>query len=474
MNLQSNQKAPRMTLFRQLFFSHFLIVLFSLLGIGGFTLFALRSNSQSNLHYYLNLEAGNLSGLTPPARDELMIRLKARGFWIKIYDHTGRQIQGTKYDRIPGEETALSKLYQDKLTKHFSFSRAGKSWHFVALPIYNSERMLSGAVLLGLSSAQLNRDLGASFFTLLSLGVILSVVTFFSIWFFSESIANPINQISQQARKIAFTGDLNTKIENARQDEIGQLVNYFNMMIARLRDEKNFQKDFIANASHELKTPIMAISSAAEIIELMAEGADRDHFLKMISRQTIRLSELIKDLLDISAFDSGKLQLNPTSLDLKSFIEEVVSDIALMAEQAELDFSWYIEEAIVFEADAPKLRRALVNLLTNAIKHTPPQGEVFLSVKSQRDPSDRQELVFSVQDKGVGIAREELSKIFARFYRTEHDRSRETGGSGLGLSIVSQIIQLHQGRIEVQSTLGEGSEFKVIIPLKSPIESKNR
>jgi signal transduction histidine kinase len=472
-------------LLHQLLMTYLAIVSLSLVGIGGFTLFALKTSSLNDLTYYLSLEAHNISSFLVEKDlkflENLAQDLSSHGFWVTLLDKKGDVL----YSSIEEENLQLgnrslryTEAIQDALrgkTRVYRFysRRTQINWYLVAVPHLNKEGDIIGVVRIGLPLASLNEELGNSFYTLLCLGVLISVITIFVIWALANWIANPIKLISSQARQISDTGELKIELPISRFDEIGELAKSFNMMIYKLRQEKNFQKEFIANASHELKTPVTAISSALEILEHghFKNESEKKYFFDILNRQTNRLKELITDLLDISVLDSGRVDLHLSSFMLVPFIEECVKDIDPLVQRADVDFSWYVESNLELIADKAKLHRALINLLTNAIKHTPAKGEVLLTVSTKKLPNQYTELTFSIQDSGSGIPKDEQDKIFGRFYRSQQDRSRETGGSGLGLAIVKQIVDLHGGTLTLNSEEGMGAEFRIQLKVFSAKDS---
>jgi signal transduction histidine kinase len=462
-------------LISQLLLTYLAIITFSLLVIGGFALFALKTNSLNDLTYYLNLEAHNISSFLVEKDlvfiEKLSQDLSSHGFWVTIFDKEGKlQYSSIEEENLkPGNKSLrYSEPLQDALrgrTKAYRFysKRTQINWYLVAIPHLNREGEIIGVVRVGLPLASLNQELGNSFNTLILLGLLITGITIAMIWVLAHWIVNPIKMMSLQAKQIADTGELKIELPISRFDEIGELAKSFNMMIYKLREEKIYQKEFIANASHELKTPITAITSAVEILEQehFTSEAERKHFFEIIARQTIRLKELITDLLDISVLESGRVDLHLNSFQLVLFIEDCVQDIDPLVKAAGVDFSWYVEDEAEVIADKAKLHRAIINLLTNAIKHTPARGEVLLTVLVKKLPGQHTELTFSIQDSGIGIPQDEQDKIFRRFYRLQHDRSRETGGSGLGLAIVKQIVELHGGELQLKSQVGHGSEFQI-------------
>ncbi len=462
-------------LLSQLLLTYLAIISFSLFVIGGFAFFALKTNSLNDLTYYLNLEAHNISSFLVE-KDLIFIEklsqdLSSHGFWVTVLDEEGKVV----YSSIAEENLkAGSKVLQSSApiqealrgkTQAYRFysKRTEIAWYLVTIPHLNKDGEIIGVIRIGLPLASLNQELGNNFYTLLALGFLITGITIAMIWVLAYWIVNPIKMMSLQAKQIADTGELKIELPISRFDEIGELAKSFNMMIYKLREEKIYQKEFIANASHELKTPITAISSAVEILDQghFPNEAEKKHFFEIIARQTFRLKELITDLLDISVLESGRVDLHLSNFQLLPFVEDCIEDIDPLVKKADIDFSWYVETDIEVIADKAKLHRAIINLLTNAIKHTHAKGEVLLTVLIQKLPNQQSELTFIIQDSGIGIPKEEQEKIFGRFYRLQQDRSRETGGSGLGLAIVKQIVELHGGTLALNSEVGYGSEFQI-------------
>ena len=233
--------------------------------------------------------------------------------------------------------------------------------------------------------------------------------------------------------------------------------------ITRLRQLENIRREFVANVSHELKTPITSIKG---FVETLLEGGLEDNknvqkFLEIISKQSELLNAIIDDLLSLSRLEqgaeSGEVQL--TEENLKHILEAAVGDYRLRARERNIRLIVSCGEEIVVKANSRLLIQAIGNLLDNAIKYSEPKGKVEVGVVIDDD-----EIAIQVVDQGSGIAPEHLPRLFERFYRVDKGRSRELGGTGLGLAIVKHIAQAHGGRVTVESTLGKGSIFTLHFP----------
>jgi two-component system phosphate regulon sensor histidine kinase PhoR len=275
--------------------------------------------------------------------------------------------------------------------------------------------------------------------------------------------------MSAMARNIALSGDISEFVPVSRRDEIGELGLSFNQMIGRLREQERLRQEFIANASHELKTPTMAISS---VVEALQAGAKNDpvlqtQFLDSLERLVERQSSLLQDLLDISRLDGGLDQQWQEDVQLQQVLADAVEQIRPQAEKKGLELIYPgIGEVAgkVIPGNILQLQRALVNILTNAVNYTPTGGSVTVSVRSV---DDEERVEISVKDTGGGIEPADLPHIFERFYRADKARTRVGGGTGLGLAITREIIARHHGTIKVDSIVGKGTTFAVYLPAKA-------
>jgi two-component system phosphate regulon sensor histidine kinase PhoR len=237
--------------------------------------------------------------------------------------------------------------------------------------------------------------------------------------------------------------------------------------VTRLRRLEAIRRDFVANVSHELKTPITSLQGFVETLQQsdVAEE-DRARFLDIVARQAERLHAIIEDLLVLSRVEreAERAELPLEASPLRPVLEAAIQLCAAKAAEKRIT----VQLACAAEVDArinpPLLEEAVVNLLDNAIKYSEP--ETVVNLRAARENGDG-EVVITVRDQGCGIAREHLPRIFERFYRVDKSRSRELGGTGLGLSIVRHIVQAHRGAVEVESTPGQGSTFTLRLPANS-------
>ena len=250
-------------------------------------------------------------------------------------------------------------------------------------------------------------------------------------------------------------------LKNGSQETVGAMVVLLD--VSELRHLEIVRRDFVTNASHELKTPITAIRAMVETMiddsENMSEEI-RISFLNKISNQSLRLSAIIVDLMALSRFELQPDQVHNHVVDLGDLVKSLVQGLKLAAEEKSLILE-YIEadESLRITSDEESLGQAITNLLDNAIKYTPQGGHI-----TARLYKTGEEAIIEVEDTGIGIEPQDKERIFERFYRVDKARSRELGGTGLGLAIVRHIVMANRGRIEVESQPGSGSTFRLIFP----------
>lgn len=233
---------------------------------------------------------------------------------------------------------------------------------------------------------------------------------------------------------------------------------------AELRRVNKMRRDFVANVSHELKTPATSLRLLAESLE---EAIDEDpaqarFFAQQLKSETRRLGALITDLLDLTRLESEEGVQNPEVVDVRGILMTVLSGMRRVARSKDITLVWKRfgrAAEYTVQGDETQLVSMFSNLVDNAVKYTPPGGRVEVE-----GGCTDEEVVVSVSDTGIGIAEEKLPRVFERFYRVDKARSKATGGTGLGLAIVRHTVENHGGRITVRSTPGEGSTFTVYLP----------
>lgn len=232
--------------------------------------------------------------------------------------------------------------------------------------------------------------------------------------------------------------------------------------ISELKKFEQIKKDFIVNVSHELRTPLTAIKGFIETLEETSENEENLHYIDIIKRHTNRLINIVQDLLILSQVEGANAKLLPSMVNAQELIENVLKIFEQKIEEKGLSVRIEAEEGLPkLKLDTFRFEQVMVNLIDNAIKHTD-EGEIVIKIFQDADC-----VKIQVIDTGSGIAKEDLERIFERFYTVDKSRSRKLGGTGLGLSIVKHIVLQHKGSIDVQSEPGKGSCFTVALPVKA-------
>ena len=236
--------------------------------------------------------------------------------------------------------------------------------------------------------------------------------------------------------------------------------------ITDLRRLEKVRSEFVANVSHELKTPVAALKGFAETL-LAGAIDDREtarSFLQIIHDESERLNRLIMDILELSKIESKRIPLNFSPVHLSEFVGQTLEMMKSEAQKKQISLSMEVPESLYLEADEDRLRQILINLLSNGISYTPNGGSVKVTAETIQD-GENEKVRISVKDTGIGIPKSDLPRIFERFYRVDKARSRSSGGTGLGLSIVKHLVELHKGTIHVESRQGLGSTFMIDLPV---------
>lgn len=227
------------------------------------------------------------------------------------------------------------------------------------------------------------------------------------------------------------------------------------------------QKKFIADASHELRTPLTVIQTNVEVLRMKEDEvlADNIRWLNNIQSESETMARLIKELLLIAQADNHKIALEKEVFDISALCAEVVDLMFEVAQDQDVLLKGAIPKGVEYYGDSEKLKQAIRILIDNAIKYTPGEGMVTLTLLE-----NSRNVIVAVQDTGVGLSEEDQKKVFSRFYRVDNARHRESGGVGLGLNIADMVVKGHGGKIEIDSVLDQGSTFSIVLPKSSHVQ----
>lgn len=274
-----------------------------------------------------------------------------------------------------------------------------------------------------------------------------------------------INDIEEVIERIS-KGDFEIRIdrkkyknENHENDHLTDLIDKINNMAKELGEMETMRQDFVSNVSHEIQSPLTSIRGFVSLLkDETLSKQERLHYIEVIQSESQRLSKLSENLLRLSTLDSEFAEFNPKQYSLGRQLKDVILLMEPQWSAKDIEVSLNVEKVEVF-ADEDLINQVWINLLNNSIKFTPDRGKIALSVYE-----DDTKVLVKISDNGIGMKEETIPHVFERFYMADKARSRSVGGSGLGLSIVKRIVQIHHGSIEVESKFGEGTTFKITIP----------
>ncbi len=327
-----------------------------------------------------------------------------------------------------------------------------------AIPV-SVRGMITGAVLLrelDTERGHLIHDLQAQI-RVASLLIALTVLGIVSIY--SRTVLSKLRQLSDAIRIVAG-GDYGYRMQMTGKDELSELGREFNELTARLEDTEKQRRRFVADASHELKTPLASIRLLADSI-IQSPGMDEEtvhEFVSDIGNEAERLQHMTEDLLSLSRMDDD-IRVEPFPVDVGQVVLKALSTLRPVAAEKNVRIETDLDEGCTVLATADNMYHIVFNLMENAVKYNFPDGLVSVSLRTEDG-----NVLFTVADTGIGIPEEERYNIFGRFYRVDKARSREAGGSGLGLSIVHDAVKAHGGSISVGANTPRGSRFVVSFP----------
>lgn len=330
----------------------------------------------------------------------------------------------------------------------------------VRLWVLGSDALLSRA-----DTAFRERTFNAMFLAAV-IAVAISLIIGFLV---SRMLTNPLRRITGTAKQIR-DGDLSARTGLRGDDEIDRLGETFDEMATSLEKDLKHERRITSDVAHELRTPLMAMLATVEAMQDGVLPADDEH-LETVASETRRLSRLVQQMLDLSRMENRTAPLKLEPVDIVPFVQRIVDSQQQLFQARDLRLRFVDEmqgRPATIEVDPDMITQAVINLLSNAMRYTPEGGWVVASVAG-----DRRYIMISVKDTGIGIAKEDLSRIFGRFWRADASRAREAGGLGVGLSVTKQIVERHHGFISVESELEKGTTFTIHLPREATPEASS-
>jgi signal transduction histidine kinase len=292
-------------------------------------------------------------------------------------------------------------------------------------------------------------------------GAVAAFIALFLARILARGMTQPLRDMAVAARRMA-RGDYGTTVKVRSRDEVGQLAAAFNRMAGEMEGLERLRRDLVANVSHELKTPISALRAH---MENLLDGVEEPNpaLLGVMLQQADRLTRLVDQLLDLSRMESGDLALSLEPIHLSRLVDRVVSEVTVARPERARTLTVQNDvpaDLPSIEADQERIHQVLFNLLDNAFRFTPDGGSVRVRAAVAKGSCE-----VSVEDTGPGIPEEHLPLVFERFYRVDPSRSRDDGGTGIGLAIARSIVDAHGGKIWAESAEGKGSTFRFVLPV---------
>jgi signal transduction histidine kinase len=409
------------------------------------------------------------------AEDLLLFLAEAFDSIIWVFDRNGKIVATSAQDEVfigksVAESIVTRVLNGENVVNQLHFEGLDEPVLSVVVPWGKKDQIYGGIVLhapvQGIN--QIIGDIREFILWITFLGLIVSMILVSSL---SWTVTRPLRAIEKVASEIGL-GNYRKRVEVDSQDEIGDLAKTINQLAERLEQneqmrlqEDGLRQEFLANLSHELRTPLTGIQGFLEALQdgLVQEEEAKQRYVGLMYNETLHMSRLIEDLTDLMKIDKHTLSLYLTPVQLKDFLQKIAISFQHAIDEKGLVLHLDLpDEQLVIEADADRLGQIIGNLLNNAIKFTE-QGSITI-----RAAKDGEGVLIDVKDTGIGMSEQDAARIWERFFKADRVRSKRDYGSGLGLSIVEKLVQMHHGRISVDTQLGEGSTFHIWLPEKQP------
>ncbi len=386
--------------------------------------------------------------------------------FIQVLDESGRigrKSQNLQHFQLPISIRALKNASQGKITFETTKALGKYPLRMVTVPVIRGRHIIN-IVQVATSLEQVGEALKTLLLILWITVPSALVVASLGGLFLANKALKPVDEITKTARMITSKRlDQRIKLRKTK-DEIGRLAETFNDMISRLGQSFKQIRQFSADASHELRTPLTILKGEMEVgLRRRRRPEEYRKILNSNLEEVNHMTQIVDDLLFLSKADMGEVHLQKHLINLTKLVSEVGAQAKMIAMAKDIKVHISKDSDVPVIGDRLRLRELLLNLVDNAVKYTPEGGEMMISL--ERD-DDRVKL--RVMDNGIGIPTEDQPHIFDRFFRVDKARSREAGGSGLGLSICKWIVEAHGGEISVESEVAKGSLFTVTLPLAPP------
>ncbi|WP_419743510.1 sensor histidine kinase [Paraclostridium dentum] len=383
-----------------------------------------------------------------------------KGIFVDLYDTGGNLIWGaTTYS-----QDRCNKI-MGSIENNMSHTMA--NWHGKyteqVLSLKNSNDEVIGSIKIGTYGSLYYMDNDVDFLKEINqvitfIGILMILITICIAILIANNISKPIEVVSNMTNLMGDGGYYNKIDYQSNIYEIDKLIISINNLASKLEEQENLRKRLTTDISHELRTPLTNVQTH---LEAMIDGIwePNTERLNSVNEEVIRLTNLVNQLKNLAKFDSEKSKLNLTEINIEKLIKNIVYNNQGCALEKNINIVFNLEDINAY-LDKDKISQVIVNLLSNAIRYTNNGGNIYINAYKEKES-----IKIHFKDEGVGIPKESLNYIFERFYRVDESRSKDTGGIGVGLTIVKSIVYLHKGKIEVKSKKNKGSEFIITLPM---------
>lgn len=407
-----------------------------------------------------------------PPGDSLAVDDETDAMWREIYRHT-LLTPRSHYIQILDRNGDLLYASQSLGANRLEYASMPYKWIQVVtttMPAGEEIRMAVTQndyvkIYIGYPLQSVNEVLNSLFVAFRYFAPLAFLISVIGGWFLAHKSLRPVDEITKAVREITAQ-NLSRRLPPARvDDELGRLSEQFNDMIGRLQSSFAQVQQFSADASHELRTPLTIMRGEVDVaLRGKRLNAETRELLTSLRDELVRLSSIVDGLMSLVRSDVGRHALDLSEVSLHDLLTQLLEDAKMLAAPHRISLTFEPVEPIAVVGDPLRLRQLFLNLIDNAVKYTPDGGAVRLSLTRRAGQA-----VIAVSDTGIGIPADERPRIFERFHRVHREGHESPPGSGLGLSIAKWIAEAHNGSIEVESTVGEGSTFRVVLPPTSSI-----
>lgn len=363
------------------------------------------------------------------------------------------------YDALIGPDERKQLLLGNAVTKIGYEERFDRQIISVILPFTDQNR-LEGILYIYYPLAKISELAKEEVILLITGAIMFLLVAGFFVYQGMRKILQPLDTLQHAVNQMT-AGDYNVRVNVSVNDEIGHLSSAFNQMADAIQQDDEAQKSFLATVSHELRTPISYVKGYSEAIQKgIIDEAKRDEAIRLIEKEAIRMERLTNELMQLARKEDSQ---SDAYFDILVFAETIRDAIRLVQQKANeknIQIVQQLNEEIIVIGDEEKLKQVFINILENAIHYSTDHSSIRVESSIVESYA-----VLTITDYGIGIPPEDLPHVTERFYRVNKARSRSDGGSGLGLSIVEQIVKQHKGKLKIKSILGEGAAVSVMFPL---------